>query len=113
MAYSKTEQIAFDIAEPIAKSFGCFIYDVEFVKEGGWKKSETFSPFVFPLSELKDKTIGIVGFGKIGQEVAKIAKAFSLISFLSSSVASSKNSYKEYRLSSFSTISCNCVHKVL
>ncbi len=35
MAYSKTEQIAFDIAEPIAKSFGCFIYDVEFVKEGG------------------------------------------------------------------------------
>ena len=35
MAYSKTEQIAFDIAEPIAKSFDCFIYDVEFVKEGG------------------------------------------------------------------------------
>ena len=50
----------------------------DFVKKDGWKKSETFSPFVFPLSELKDKTIGIVGFGKIGQEVAKIAKAFSM-----------------------------------
>ncbi|MBE7012057.1 MAG: D-2-hydroxyacid dehydrogenase [Ruminococcaceae bacterium] len=49
-----------------------------FVKDGGWKASETFSPFVFPLSELKGKTIGIIGFGKIGQEVAKIAKAFSM-----------------------------------
>lgn len=35
MAYSKTEQIAFDMAKPIAESVGCFIYDVEFVKEGG------------------------------------------------------------------------------
>ncbi len=50
----------------------------DFVKDGGWKTSETFSPFVFSLSELKDKTIGIIGFGKIGQEVAKIAKAFSM-----------------------------------
>lgn len=50
----------------------------DFVKDGGWKTSETFSPFVYPLSELAGKTIGIVGFGKIGQEVAKIAKAFSM-----------------------------------
>lgn len=50
----------------------------DFVKDGGWKTSETFSPFVFPLSELKGKTIGIIGFGKIGQEVAKIARAFSM-----------------------------------
>lgn len=49
-----------------------------FVKEGGWKTSETFSPFVYPISELKGKTIGIIGYGKIGQEVAKIAKAFSM-----------------------------------
>lgn len=35
MAFSKTEKIAYDIAEPIAKENGCFIYDVEFVKEGG------------------------------------------------------------------------------
>lgn len=35
MAYSKTEAIAFSLAEPIAKERGCYIYDVEFVKEGG------------------------------------------------------------------------------
>lgn len=52
-------------------------YD-SFVKKGGWIASETFSPFVFPLYELKGKTIGIIGYGKIGQEVHKIAKAFSM-----------------------------------
>ena len=35
MAYSKTEMIALSLAEPIAKERGCYIYDVEFVKEGG------------------------------------------------------------------------------
>lgn len=35
MGYSKTEAIAAEIAEPVAKSFGCYLYDVEFVKEGG------------------------------------------------------------------------------
>ncbi len=50
----------------------------DFVKKGGWIESETFSPFVFPLNELAGKTIGIVGYGKIGQKVAEIAKAFSM-----------------------------------
>lgn len=36
MAYSKVEKIAFDLAEPIAREKGCFIYDVEYVKEGGF-----------------------------------------------------------------------------
>ena len=35
MAYSKTESIALDIAKPIAEENGCYVYDVEFVKEGG------------------------------------------------------------------------------
>lgn len=35
MSYSKTEVIALELAEPIVKECGCFIYDVEFVREGG------------------------------------------------------------------------------
>lgn len=35
MAYSKVEQIAFELAEPIAKANGCSIYDVAYTKEGG------------------------------------------------------------------------------
>ncbi len=50
----------------------------DFVKKGGWIESETFSPFVYPLNELAGKTIGIVGYGKIGQRVAEIAKAFGM-----------------------------------
>lgn len=50
----------------------------EFVNGGGWKNSETFSPFIFKMQELWGKKIGIVGYGSIGKEVAKIANAFSM-----------------------------------
>ncbi len=33
--YSKTEKIVLDMVKPIAENNGCFIYDVEYVKEGG------------------------------------------------------------------------------
>lgn len=48
------------------------------VQDGGWCKSEVFSPFVFPLEELSGKTIGIIGFGNIAKAVAKIALAFNM-----------------------------------
>lgn len=49
-----------------------------FVEEGGWSKSPMFSPFVFPTDELCGKTIGIIGYGSIGQKTAEIAKAFGM-----------------------------------
>ena len=49
-----------------------------FVQDGNWKKSQTFSPFVFDMSELYGKTIGIFGFGSIGKAVAKIAQGFGM-----------------------------------
>lgn len=52
-------------------------YD-QYVKDGKWKRSPTFSPFVYPLNELSGKTIGIVGLGTIGKEVAAIANAFHM-----------------------------------
>lgn len=50
----------------------------KFVQDGLWKRSKTFSPFVYPLSELAGKTLGIVGLGNIGKAVAKIANAFEM-----------------------------------
>lgn len=35
MAYSKTEKRVWELAEPIAVREDCFIYDIEYVKEGG------------------------------------------------------------------------------
>lgn len=49
-----------------------------FVEKGGWTGSDVFSPFVYNITELCGKTIGIVGYGSIGKSVAKVAKAFSM-----------------------------------
>lgn len=49
-----------------------------FVKEGGWIKSPVFSPVITTTDELFGKTIGIVGYGSIGRQVAKIAEAFGM-----------------------------------
>jgi glycerate dehydrogenase len=48
------------------------------VKSGEWTKSRDFCFWKAPLIELKDKTIGIVGFGRIGRQVAAIADAFGM-----------------------------------
>lgn len=48
------------------------------VKQGDWIKSRTFSYFPFPIYELSNKTLGIVGFGAIGRRVAEIGKAFGM-----------------------------------
>lgn len=49
-----------------------------FVNKGGWKESETFSPFIYGMNELSGKSIGIIGLGNIGKKVAKIALAFEM-----------------------------------
>ena len=49
-----------------------------YVHDGLWKRSKTFSPFIYPINELAGKTIGIVGLGNIGKAVAKIANAFEM-----------------------------------
>lgn len=48
------------------------------VQELEWVRSKDFSYFKTPLIELKDKVMGIIGYGAIGKEVAKIAAAFGM-----------------------------------
>ena len=48
------------------------------VSNGDWVQSKDFSYQVETMIELQNKTLGIVGFGKIGQAVAKIALAFGM-----------------------------------
>jgi glycerate dehydrogenase len=50
----------------------------ESVKSGQWSASSDFCYWIWPLIELKGKTLGIVGLGKIGREVAKISQAFDM-----------------------------------
>ena len=48
------------------------------VKDGDWCRSEHFCYWKTPIAELAHKTLGIVGFGKIGSAVAQIANAFGM-----------------------------------
>lgn len=48
------------------------------VHEGEWTRSPDFCFQKTPLVELYGKTFGIIGFGKIGQAVAKVALAFGM-----------------------------------
>jgi glycerate dehydrogenase len=45
---------------------------------GKWQQSEDWCYTESPIMELSGKTFGIVGFGNIGQQTAKIAKAFGM-----------------------------------
>lgn len=50
----------------------------ESVKNGDWCRSEHFCYWKTPITELANKTFGIIGFGKIGSAVAQIANAFGM-----------------------------------
>lgn len=48
------------------------------VRSGVWSESKDFCFWNYPLIELDGKTMGIIGFGRIGQQVADIAAAFGM-----------------------------------
>ena len=48
------------------------------VFEGEWSRSPDFCYWKHPLVELEGKTLGIIGFGSIGQKVADVAGAFGM-----------------------------------
>lgn len=48
------------------------------VHEGRWANSPDFSFWDYSLIELADKTMGIIGYGRIGQTTGKLAQAFGM-----------------------------------
>ena len=48
------------------------------VKEGQWEKTTNFCFWNAPLIELKNKKLGIIGMGSIGNKVSEIGKAFGM-----------------------------------
>ncbi len=53
-------------------------YHSEEVRKGAWTRNPDWCFWDYPLIELAGKTMGIIGFGRIGQEVGKIAQAFGM-----------------------------------
>jgi glycerate dehydrogenase len=52
-------------------------YD-RFARQGLWGQQKQFSAFPFPVHELRGRQLGIIGLGKLGAEVARIAGAFGM-----------------------------------
>ena len=48
------------------------------VHEGRWEHAEGWCFWDYPLIELDGKTLGIIGFGRIGQQTGRIAKALGM-----------------------------------
>jgi len=82
------------------------------VHAGRWTSSIDFSFWDFPLIELAGKTMGIIGFGRNGQAVARIAKAMCM-NVLAYDVNQSENDLAPYvsldeLLEKSDVISLNC-----
>lgn len=69
----------------------------EAVHNGEWTACPDFCFWKTPLSELAGKTIGIIGFGKIGQRVADIAAAFDMQILASSGHETDQSGRKNFR----------------
>lgn len=76
-AYGTSAVAQHTIALMLALSTSLIQYD-QAVKQGQWNKSPMFCLLDFPIVELAGKTLGIVGYGELGQAVAKLAKAFGM-----------------------------------
>lgn len=50
----------------------------EAVRNGEWSRADDFTFWKTPLISLTGKTLGIIGFGNIGQSTAQIAHAFGM-----------------------------------
>jgi glycerate dehydrogenase len=48
------------------------------VRNGDWARSENFCLLDYPIEEISGKTLGIIGYGTLGQAVAKVAPALGL-----------------------------------
>ncbi len=72
---ASVSQMTFALILELANHAG---HHAKTVRDGRWCASEDFCYWDNPLVELQGLTIGIVGFGRIGQSVAKIAKGFEM-----------------------------------
>ena len=67
------------------------------VKNGEWTSCEDFCFWKYPLIELSGKTMGVIGFGRIGQAVANIAEAFGMKVIAFDNYKSDQSHRKDFR----------------
>ena len=66
-------------------------------RAGEWSASKDWCFWKTPLTELEGKTLGIVGFGRIGRRVAEVGNAFGMIILAHDSVQTNPPPYPGFR----------------
>ena len=69
-------QVAF--AHILAHVHAVELHTTSVVEGGRWSAGPDWSYTVTPQTELAGKTLGVVGFGQIGQQVARVAQTFGM-----------------------------------
>ena len=67
------------------------------VRAGEWSCSPDWSFWRSPLMELADKTMGIIGFGRIGRQTARIADAMGMRVIANDTYQGDAPAYSEFR----------------
>lgn len=85
------------------------------VHAGDWCACPDFCYWKAPLFELDGKTIGIIGFGSIGQKVARIAESFGMNVLFNSRSKKDTSDFKtakqvalDYLFENSDFVSCHC-----
>lgn len=73
-----THSVSQYVFSQLLEHFGQMSKNNQNVKSGKWQQSNTFCLHSEYFDELAGKTIGILGYGDIGQKVASIARAFDM-----------------------------------
>lgn len=85
------------------------------VHDGDWSNCSDFCYWKSPLTELYGKTLGIIGFGSIGSQVAKLAECFGMNVLVSARTKKDLSDYKNTVQTDIDTIlkesdyiTCHC-----
>ena len=112
LEYAKTSNIivknvaGYSTSSVVQLAFSMIFYFVQklnyyknYVDDGNWQKSDTFTHIDEPFFELDNKRVGVIGLGEIGKNFAKKAKAFDCeIVYYSTSGQNSSSDYKSLSL---------------
>jgi glycerate dehydrogenase len=74
------------------------------VRAGEWTKAGEFSFWKTPLIELAGKTLGIVGFGRIGRRVGELAHAFGMKVLAQDQVQTAPPAYQPFAWANLDTL---------
>lgn len=75
--YGRSALVQHNFMLLLALAGNLFAY-IKDVREGKWQQSQQFCLMDHPIMELQGKTIGIVGYGDLGQGMAQMAEAFGM-----------------------------------